>query len=436
MKDYAVVIGGGLAGVISSKILIKKGYNVKLIESSNNLGGLMSSIKVGNYYFDHGPHKLQELKNININKDLFKNFKKFCNFYKFLPQEHFFNNKWYRQSSFLNIKNFNKNQYKKLFFEFLKNKKKFVNFKNERERCENLYGKYFTTTVIEPILKKYTNKKLIKLEPYLKEKFNLSRFIIANKKITNILKKNSNYDNIIAFNSYKKGISGRLNYYPKKKGISEIINFFTKEKLSKKLQIFLNEKIIKIVAKNNKIKKIICNNNSFDNPKIVIWAGTLESLNNLIKKVERKNNKKQYSICWSFFHYLSKTKLSNKCFYSYVYEKNGPIYRITHYDNFQKKNKKNLNRITVETILPKNIKANLLNKKILEQLKKINLIKNKDSLKLVKNYSMPFKINKSNNIVPKQFKKISNLYFVGSSVNKFGKEEIIEDVYEKLLKIS
>lgn len=192
MKKKAIVIGGGIAGVISAKILTKKGYDVKLIESSNNLGGLMNSIKIDDYYFDHGPHVLQEIKNIKINRDLFSNFKNFCNFYKFLPQEHFFNNKWYRQSSFLNIMHFNKTKYQKLLFELLKNRKvNLKNFKNEKDRCYNLYGKYFTSKVIEPILMKYTNEKLVKLDPYTKEKFNLSRFIVASKKLTNHLKKKS-----------------------------------------------------------------------------------------------------------------------------------------------------------------------------------------------------------------------------------------------------
>ena len=44
----AVVIGGGLAGLFSAKLLVKKGFKVKIIDSSKKLGGLISSVKYKN----------------------------------------------------------------------------------------------------------------------------------------------------------------------------------------------------------------------------------------------------------------------------------------------------------------------------------------------------------------------------------------------------
>ena len=102
----AVVIGGGLAGLFSAYLLIQKGYTVKIIENSKQLGGLISSVKFKDYYFDHGSHIAQETTNKKVNQILFKNKKKNFYSYKYLPQDHYFNNKWYDQSCFLNISNF------------------------------------------------------------------------------------------------------------------------------------------------------------------------------------------------------------------------------------------------------------------------------------------------------------------------------------------
>ena len=87
----AVIIGSGIAGIVAGKILAQKGYKVKIIESSNKKGGLINSKRVRGYYFDHGPHMIQETNNRKINNYLFKKIFKDLNEFKFLPQNHFFN---------------------------------------------------------------------------------------------------------------------------------------------------------------------------------------------------------------------------------------------------------------------------------------------------------------------------------------------------------
>ena len=118
----AVIIGGGLAGLFSANLLIQKGFKVNIIENSKQLGGLISSIKFKKYYFDHGSHIAQETTNKKVNKILFKNKKKNFFSYKYLPQNHYFNDKWYDHSSFLNIRNLEKQKYLKSFNQILKYK--------------------------------------------------------------------------------------------------------------------------------------------------------------------------------------------------------------------------------------------------------------------------------------------------------------------------
>ena len=51
-----VVIGGGVTGLSVAWKLSEKGYEVKVIEMDKFIGGLARSIKMGNYFFDIGPH--------------------------------------------------------------------------------------------------------------------------------------------------------------------------------------------------------------------------------------------------------------------------------------------------------------------------------------------------------------------------------------------
>ena len=61
-----------------------------------------------------------------------------------------------------------------------------------------------------------------------------------------------------------------------------------------------------------------------------------------------------------------------KNFYSYIYDKDSLIHRITYYDNFQKKKDiKKKFRVTVEYISPDNkLDTNIVNEEILNYLKK------------------------------------------------------------------
>ena len=51
-----IVIGGGVTGLSVAWKLSEKGYEVKVIEMDEFIGGLARSIKMGNYFFDIGPH--------------------------------------------------------------------------------------------------------------------------------------------------------------------------------------------------------------------------------------------------------------------------------------------------------------------------------------------------------------------------------------------
>ena len=72
MKRYNIVLGGGIAGLIIAKKLVKKGYkNILLIESSDRLGGLLKSDNYPGFgYFDYGTHYFTDTYGEEINSIL------------------------------------------------------------------------------------------------------------------------------------------------------------------------------------------------------------------------------------------------------------------------------------------------------------------------------------------------------------------------------
>lgn len=53
-----VVIGGGVAGLVSASILASKGYEITLLERNATLGGKLQRMKIGEYVYDFGPTKI------------------------------------------------------------------------------------------------------------------------------------------------------------------------------------------------------------------------------------------------------------------------------------------------------------------------------------------------------------------------------------------
>jgi phytoene desaturase len=58
MAKKVITIGGGLAGLIGAIRLAKLGFNVKLFEKNETVGGKMNEISLGDYRFDTGPSLL------------------------------------------------------------------------------------------------------------------------------------------------------------------------------------------------------------------------------------------------------------------------------------------------------------------------------------------------------------------------------------------
>jgi protoporphyrinogen oxidase len=155
-----IVIGGGIGGLYSAWKLLKKGFQVVVIEKQNQLGGLSTSILYKEYKMDIGPHFMTMPKNTELTKqieDLMKDD------IIYIPDIH----KWYRvffKNSILKeypplyqvIFNNGLNSFLLSFFSYLKSKIKYSlinsNFESAEEYVIGNYGKYLYKTWFKPYL--------------------------------------------------------------------------------------------------------------------------------------------------------------------------------------------------------------------------------------------------------------------------------------------
>ena len=76
------LIGGGITGISCAKLLSQKGFNVKVFEKSNQIGGLIACEYVeGNLFHKVGGHVFNS-KNQKVNKWFWSYFSKEDEFYK------------------------------------------------------------------------------------------------------------------------------------------------------------------------------------------------------------------------------------------------------------------------------------------------------------------------------------------------------------------
>ena len=69
-KKNIIIIGSGITGLLASHLLKSK-YNTYIIENTKNIGGLLSSIKFKNMYFDYGTHIAFKINHKELDKILF-----------------------------------------------------------------------------------------------------------------------------------------------------------------------------------------------------------------------------------------------------------------------------------------------------------------------------------------------------------------------------
>lgn len=62
MNSPIVIIGGGVTGLTAAHRLVRKGHNVRLLEASPRLGGLIRSERDGEWLIEYGPNSLLDNK--------------------------------------------------------------------------------------------------------------------------------------------------------------------------------------------------------------------------------------------------------------------------------------------------------------------------------------------------------------------------------------
>ena len=401
-KKNIIIVGAGIVGLFAYTYLKKK-FNVKLIETSKKIGGLYSSEKINNYYYDYGIHIPFETGNKYIDKYLFKkNFIKNCNVIdRSIREGVYFKKKLDLESGTLDFRLFDNKNQKKAKLQILK-KKKIRKFNNLFDKINSVYGETLRKKLFEPVIFKLTKKTdLSKIYPNFLEDFSINRIRIFNDEYVKKLKKNKYFDSIISYNKTKFRKSNIKKFYPLKGGsINWVKSFFDIKKNSKNL--YLNTSINKISTKNKKIEKIFLSNKSVLKSDHIIWTAPPIHLLNMAEK--KSPSSKPYFINLILTHLEIDKKFDHNLEYLSCYDENFKTFRVTFYSNLRGSFKKKPFNLTVETLSNdhRNLNLNFSNI-ILKELKTIGVINKRSSI-------INSKVQIKRNIFPIQSPKNSEVF--------------------------
>ncbi|MGB0383338.1 MAG: FAD-dependent oxidoreductase [Ardenticatenaceae bacterium] len=272
----AVVVGGGISGILSAYLLKDKVDEVYLIEKQSTLGGLLRSFtNETGLSFDYGTHFVLSTGLPELDALLFEEMhpESWYTFRESLKEGHYFNGCFYERSGCIDATTLSKDMFAKGITELLNLRQSNLSQENLQDYLENLYGKTFTQYIYQPIYKKLTGYDLTRLNWKIHNNFHIKRLIITkNSFISNELKKSKFFDERIAYSSFMDGSSKTIKYYSKTKGVGLWVQNFASKIAQQQVKILTNRFVRQIKHENGTVKAVVLNNGEVINCDTLVWT--------------------------------------------------------------------------------------------------------------------------------------------------------------------
>jgi protoporphyrinogen oxidase len=446
MKQQIVIIGGGIAGIVSALTATKFGFNVILIEQQKNLGGLLRSFKTqSGYIFDHGTHLLNATSNSELNNMVFDSMNK--DFYSTLPPggDGNFYKKIDENSSFLDVRKLPKGDYEKAMFELLECNETDKNFENLEDQLESTFGHTIYTNILAPIIQKLFGMDAHLLSPDSHLLFGIKRVIAFSSKTSDLLKTIKVYDDKLAYHTRKFDENSKT-FYPKQGGVGSWIDKLLEQLVQNGVKILTEQTIVDIEHHNCKITGITLKSGKKIQCDQLVWTLPAVFLNNIVNKnIESgKNTVKPMFVTNSLYHFVIDKPYLTKSYFLYFYEPSFRSFRATFYNNFRvEKTDKYL--VTVEVISNPSFKDIPDKQDIFNELKESKSIPDDANFiecsinELAAGFPLPTKDLAQNNTMmyEKIIESFHNISMLGKSSNSgFFMQDVMVSSFNEIQKVS
>lgn len=456
-SNQRLVIGGGIAGLLSAYLLKKKFPNeeIILIEKEKQLGGLLKTFDYGKEIgkFDYGIHTVYETGNPELDELILS----------ILPKNEwiklsgvlrdyggtYINKVMQSNSPYVDLRNLPEEELKIFHDDFLANfetQKEENNTDNAQEYLTRKYGAKITAGVFEIIAHKIYGKPLKELHSFFAKLLPLERIVLFNNEEMEARGASKEIRDSIAFPNQKEMpahlIATKSAYYPKQYGMYRFVEAFQKKLKELGVTILegtslasLNESYAEAFKGEEKL--------SFTNVKKLYWtSGIVPAYLNLIgKDLSSFQLDKPVKTCFVNLVLNQKPKVDGM-YYVYNMEEHFLTHRLSCPSSFCPASYADGKyRLTVEVILNSDLSEDEIEKRIKHELILMEVCKEKNILFSKVEFSnggYPT-ISTQNikalqtikNIVKEEYK---NIEFFGlmSQENLFLQVDILSDIFKRL----
>jgi len=438
LKKHHIVIGGGIAGIITSHCLSQKGYNVILAESTNKLGGLLSSKVINDLSYDYGTHFLRETGIEKLDEFMFGGLS--ADSFDILKSGSFYQN-LFENSGFVSDNHLSNKIRKKCFNALLDSHNyPMLNFTNLKDQLIHLFGIGYYEHLLKGIIHKFFFTDASNLSPHSHQLFGLGRIVAGDKLIIDKLKQNSaSFDSVLAHHSFHQGKSNLKSLYPKSGGVGSWIELL-ESKLIDSNVLIIKEAKIDLKIEKDLIQEICINGNNYNIDKLYwtvppvflykaaglnkTFLNQPQRLTSIVVDIKFKGN------------YLT------DLYYIQNFDPNFKSFRVTLYDNYNILNSE-FKRITIEFLTDKSqIDEDQYGNIAIKEIYDMKLVNKKLQLIIegitIVNGSFPVpspKFKEDNKTLINRLSHIKNLSLFGKASGKnWFMGDVIMEIYNSLNK--
>jgi protoporphyrinogen oxidase len=343
-----IVVGGGIAGLVSSLVLKRK-HKVTLVEKAPECGGLLRSWKNSSgISFDYGTHIPCETGNATVDALLFDRVRNDSwHRFKVLKTGSHFAGKLYDKSPHVDARSLPPEQYAAAARELTAPAPNGgPPPKNFAEQLTRDFGPTVTEKIQRPAMRKIFACELEELLP--DNPFVLKRFVCFDEQKSRELKKIPHWDARLAFAHYNDGVPEVSSYYPKRGGVGQWSESFCAELREGGVRLATGLGVAKVEHDNGTVKGVTLDNGEKLPCGLLVWSVApfflLKAMDFKFASAPLKTR------AMSFFHFVFDRPFLIDNHYVTCYDENFKSFRVTMYPSLQERALDGIHHCTVEAI--------------------------------------------------------------------------------------
>ena len=440
-----VVVGSGVAGLLSAMIAARNGESAVIIDKSNEPGGLLKSIRgPGDHWFDLGTHLLEETGNHEIDHILWGDLH--ASDYHILGSARGGNylGKLNTKSAFPDMRFLPDPIYCRGMVEMIQANPEKKSPENLFDQLTGLYGPTLCEHALFPVLHKFLGADLRQLAPDSHNLFGLRRIIALSSEATNRLKALPELDAKIAWHDDRTFQRPTKSFYPATGGAGQWVNRLVAELKRLNVEILTGKQITSIDSTSGRVTAVELDDGLQIGCRNLIWAAPVAFLLRAMKQSAPLRSGPPTMLSTTLFHYDLDRRYIPDLHYVYFFDPSVQSFRATLYDNFRPGTTEGHHPITVEVIRQSGSGQTCSKEQVFEELKTTGLIPPKSSYHGVMEQDLPagFPLptcdivesgRRQTEQIDNQFENITLVS--RSSGGSFFMSDVIADTWEKVTRL-